>query len=319
MKIGFHASHEQFSPSMLLKLVIGAQSAGFKGALSSDHFHPWSDRQGQSGFNWSWLGAALQATDLAFGTICAPGQRYHPAVIAQAVATLAEMFPGRFWVAVGSGQLLNEGITGEIWPVKPDRNTRLLESVEVMQALWSGETVTHYGLVTVEEAKLYTRPAIQPMVIGAAITPETARWMGEWADGLITILKPLEDMSKVVEAFHSGGGEGKPMFLQMQVSYAATDEEALQGAWDQWRSTILDSSVLSDLRSPSQLDAAAEFIKPEDLHGPVYISSDVKKYIQWLRQAFELGFDQIFLHNVNLDQKKFIEDFGEQVLPFFKE
>lgn len=318
MKIGFHASHEQFTPSLLLELAKAAQSAGFKGALSSDHFHPWNDRQGHSGFNWSWLGAALQATELPFGTVCTPGQRYHPAIIAQAVATLAEMFPGRFWIAVGSGQLLNEGITGDPWPDKPERNERLLESVGVIRALWAGETVTHYGLVTVEGAKLYSRPDIQPMIFGAAITPQTARWVGEWADGLITILKPVEELREVVKAFRSGGGEGKPMYLKMQVSYAATDEEALHGAWDQWRSTILGSSVLSDLRYPAQLDAAAKFIRPEDMHGAVHISSDAQKHIQWLRQGFELGFEQIFLHNVNPGQKRFIEDFGRQVLPAFQ-
>jgi coenzyme F420-dependent glucose-6-phosphate dehydrogenase len=111
--------------------------------MCSDHFHPWNDDQGQSGFAWSWLGSALQATTLTMGTVCAPGQRYHPAVIAQAAATLAEMHPDRFWVALGSGQALNEHITGDRWPTKPERNERLLESAEIMRALWRGETVTH--------------------------------------------------------------------------------------------------------------------------------------------------------------------------------
>ena len=112
VKIGYHSSHEQFKPSTLLKNVQMAELAGFTAALSSDHFYPWSENQGESGFAWSWLGAAMQATSLSFGVVNAPGQRYHPAIIAQAAATLAEMFPNRFWVAMGSGQLLNEGITG---------------------------------------------------------------------------------------------------------------------------------------------------------------------------------------------------------------
>ena len=111
--IGYHCSHEQFSPSELLSLVSLAQRAGFRAAMCSDHFNPWSERQGQSGFAWSWLGAAMHACPLPFGVVNAPGQRYHPAIVAQAAATLAEMFPDRFWIALGSGQLLNEHITAD--------------------------------------------------------------------------------------------------------------------------------------------------------------------------------------------------------------
>ena len=120
----------------------------------------------------------MQATSLPFRIVCAPGQRYHPAIIAQAAATLAQMFPNRFWLTVGSGQALNEHITGEKWLVKSDRNARLKECVDIIRALWVGETVTHRGLVCVEEAKLYTRAEKPPLIIGAAITAETARWVG---------------------------------------------------------------------------------------------------------------------------------------------
>ena len=127
-KIGFHAGQEQHSPSALLRYTLRAQQAGFTTASCSDHLHPWSERQGHSGFSWSWLGGALQATSLPIGVVCAPGGRYHPAIVAQAVATLLEMFPGRFWIAVGSGESLNEVVTGEPWPEKPVRNARLKES-----------------------------------------------------------------------------------------------------------------------------------------------------------------------------------------------
>src|SRR5919112_2448835 len=126
----YHCSHEQHAPSALLSYVRAAEAAGFAAAMCSDHFHPWTDAQGQSGFAWSWLGAALQATSLSLGTVNAPGARYHPAIIAQAAATLAEMFPGRFWFAIGSGEALNEAITGDAWPVKAERNARLQECAE---------------------------------------------------------------------------------------------------------------------------------------------------------------------------------------------
>jgi len=314
-KFGYHASHEQFKPSALLDYVQAAQQAGFTAALSSDHFHPWSDRQGESGFAWSWLGAAMQASSLSFGVVCAPGQRYHPAIIAQAAATLAEMFPNRFWVALGSGQALNEHITGEHWPVKAQRNARLKECVEIIRALWAGETVSHYGLVRVEEAKLYTRPEIPPRIIGAAITPETAEWLGGWADGLITISGPHEKLRKVVEAFHRGGGEGKPMYLKVQLSYAQDESAARQGAYDQWRNNIFENVMLAELQTPAQFDAAAEFVKPEDLKDSVRISADPEQHIEWLQKDVELGFSEIILHNVNRQQQGFIEVFGERVLP----
>lgn len=222
--IGYHASHEQFRPGDLLRYVRLAEQAGFRAAMCSDHFHPWSERQGQSGFAWSWLGAALEATSLSFGVVNAPGQRYHPAIIAQAAATLADMFPGRFWIAVGSGQALNEHITGERWPSKAERNTRLYEAVTVIRALWSGETVSHAGAFHVDEATLYTRPATPPLVLGAAITPATAEWIGGWADAMITIVQPREQMQAVIERFRAGGGAGKPMYLQAQHSYAASEQ-----------------------------------------------------------------------------------------------
>src|SRR5215207_3914690 len=119
-RFGYHASHEQHAPAALLEYVRAAESAGFEGVLAADHFHPWLEKNGQSGFVWSWLGAALEATRMSFGTVNAPGDRYHPAIIAQAAATLAEMYPGRFWLAVGSGEALNEHVTGSSWPSKEE-------------------------------------------------------------------------------------------------------------------------------------------------------------------------------------------------------
>lgn len=315
-QIGYHASHEQFKPSDLLKWVQMAEQAGFTRVLSSDHFHPWSEHQGQSGFAWSWLGAAMQATPkLAYRVVNAPGQRYHPAVIAQASATLAEMFPDRFWLTIGSGQALNEHITGEMWPCKADRNVRLKESADVMRTLWAGETVTHHGLICVEDAKLYTRPANPPLLIGAAITAATAEWLGSWADGLITISRPPEKLQKVVDAFHRGGGEGKPMILKVQLSYDRDEISAKQKAHQQWRNNIFKNIVMSELRTPQQFDAAGKFVKPDELDPYVRISADPQQHIEWLQKDIELGFDELILHNVNQEQEQFIEDFSETVLP----
>lgn len=139
--VGWHASHELYPPGELLRLARRAEAAGFRAGMCSDHFHPWTPRQGESGFAFSWLGAALQATSLPFGSVCCPFGRYNPVVVAQAAATLAEMFPGRYWLAVGTGQALNESVTGGAWPEKVERWARLREPVDVIRALWAGETV----------------------------------------------------------------------------------------------------------------------------------------------------------------------------------
>ncbi|WAS92042.1 TIGR03885 family FMN-dependent LLM class oxidoreductase [Nannocystis punicea] len=315
MKLAYHCSHEQFAPGALLALARRAEAAGFDAATCSDHFHPWSERQGHSGHAWTWLGAALQATGLGFGVVTAPGQRYHPAVLAQAVATLLELFPGRFWLAIGSGERLNEGITGEPWPVKERRNARLRECADVMRALWAGETVTHRGLVRVDAAKLYTRPRERPLLFGAAVTAETARWLGSWADGLITVAQADEAHAEVIAAFREGGGAGKSVHLKVQLAYAASEAAALRGAWEQWRTNVFASDVLAELRTPAQFEAAAAFVTPEAIRGPVRVAADPSRHREWLARDAELDVDLLSLHHVGGEQERFIEAFGAHVLP----
>ena len=312
--IGLHCSHEQIPPSRLLEHVREAEAAGFNAAMSSDHFSPWSERQGESGFAWSFLGAALQATGLPFGIVNAPGQRYHPAIVAQAAATLCELFPGRLWVALGSGEASNEHITGERWPSKAGRNARLRECVDVMRALFAGEFVDHDGLVRVDRARLWTLPEEPPSLIGAAVSAETARWCGEWADGLVTINQPREALERVIAAFREGGGEG-PVHLQVHLSWAATEEEALRIAHDQWRTNVFRPPLCWDLETVEQFDLAAAYVRPEDVTESVLVSADLGRQASWLAELAELGFEQIHLHHVGQDLGPFIHAFGEHVLP----
>lgn len=318
--LGFHCSHEQLPPSRLLRIAALANDAGFNAAMCSDHFHPWSDRQGQSGFSWSWLGAALQATTMSFGTVCAPGQRYHPAVIAQAAATLSEMFSDRFWLAVGSGEALNESITGQSWPTKQARNLRLQEAVRIIRALWQGETVTTRGVVVTEAARLYSRPLRPPLLLGAALSPDTARWVGTWADGLITVAGPRYEMRGVVDAFRQSAGDAKPMFLQVAVAFARTDEEAATAAHDQWRHCALPNAQLADLPSPQAFDRASAGVDSRAMLTRVRVSSDIGRHLEWLHQDYNLGFQRIYLHNVARDhQERFIEACAERVIPVFNQ
>jgi probable non-F420 flavinoid oxidoreductase len=315
MRVALHCSHEQIPPSALLRAVARAEQAGFDGGMSSDHFSPWSERQGESGFAWSFLGAALATTSLPFGVVNAPGQRYHPAIIAQAAASLAEMFPGRLWIALGTGEASNEHITGDRWPSKPERTARLRECVDVMRALFAGEVVDHDGLVTVDRAKLWTLPAEPPPLLATAVSVETAAFAGEWADGLITINQPREHLVRMLAAFREHGGEGKPVAVQVHLSWAGTEEEALRIAHEQWRTNIFPPPLPWDLATVEAFDIAATHVRPEDMHGPVLISSDLARHAAWIAELAELGFDAVYLHHVGQEQRPFVAAFAEHVLP----
>lgn len=316
-QIGYHASHEQFSPSELVQLVIRAERAGFHSAKSSDHFHPWSERQGQSGFAWSWLGAAMQATNLPFGVISAPGYRYHPAVLAQAAATLGEIFEGRLWLALGSGEAINESITGAAWPDKPERNALLLECVAITRALFAGETVTHRGRVTVIEAKLYSRPATAVPLFGAAVTPQTAALMGSWADGLLTTGGDIAQVRRVVEAFREGGGEGKPVHIQHALSWAPDESQALAEALDQWSPAAIGGEVAWDLRRPADFDHAGRLVGEDAIRQCVAISADIGRHRAWIADLAALDVHTVHLHCVGRNQAQFIDRFGQDILPHF--
>lgn len=315
-RFGYHASHEQYAPGELLSYARLAADSGFDGVLSSDHFHPWLEENGHSGYAWSWLGAALQATTTSFGVVCAPGDRYHPAVVAQAAATLAEMFPERFWMAVGSGEALNEHVTGSAWPKKSERNARLRESADVMRALWRGESVTHRGHVDVVDARLYSLSARPPRVLGAAVTEQTAEWLGSWADGLVTTGRDRDAMARMIAAFRRGGGEGKPVFVQHVLAWAPDEDDARSAAHEQWRfAAISDEHLLWDLRTPADFARATREITPEDVARTIPTSSDFDVHIERLSVYADLGVDRVYCLNVVRNQREFIQAFAREVLP----
>ncbi|CAN5808706.1 TIGR03885 family FMN-dependent LLM class oxidoreductase [soil metagenome] len=312
--IGVHASHEQVPPSELLTAVQHAEEVGFTAAMCSDHFSPWSERQGESGFAWSWLGAALARTDLPFGVVNAPGQRYHPAIIAQATATLTEMFPGRFWAALGTGEASNEHITGQPWPRKELRNQRLGECVDIIRALHRGEEVSHDGLVTVDRARLWTLPAEAPPLIGAAVSEKTARWVAGWADGMVTVNQPPESLKRVIAAYREAGGTG-PVALQIHLSWAPSQQDAEQIAYDQWRSNVFAPPVCWDLETVELFDEACKHVTAEDVAKSVYVSHDTGQHAEWLHDLAGLGFDELYLHHVGQELLPWLDAFGTDVLP----
>ncbi len=313
--VGYHASHEQLSPAALLRCVQRAEEAGFRAATCSDHFAPWSMRQGHSGFAWAWLGAALHATSLPFGVVTAPGQRYHPAILAQAMATLGDMFPGRFWAALGSGEAINEHITGDRWPEKAVRDERWVECAGVIRRLLDGEEVTCDGHVRVDRAVLWSRPPSPPPILAAAVSEATALRAGAWADGLITIRQPPDALRRVISAFRDGGGDDKPVHVQVHLSWEEDEDKALAVAFDQWRTNVFSSDLAWNLELPGQFDAAAEFVRPEDVHRSVVVSSDLGRHVGWIEEIAGLGVEGIYLHHVGQEQDRFVDAFGEHVLP----
>ena len=311
---GFHASHEQVPPTALLRAVQRAEEVGFDAAMSSDHFSPWSARQGQSAFAWSWLGAALQATSLPFGVVNAPGQRYHPAIIAQAIGTLGAMYPGRFWAALGTGEASNEHITGAVWPPKDVRNARLRECVDVIRALLRGEEVTHHGLVTVDRARVWTLPEEPPLLVGAAVSAATARWCAEWADGLITVNAPVAHLREMIDAYRDAGGRGR-LHLQVHVSWAPEEADAEAIAHEQWRSNVFPPPACWDIDSAATFDAVSADVSLDRVKQSVIVDSDLGRHAAQLAEYAALGFDEIALHHVGQEQEAFLDAFGAKVLP----
>jgi G6PDH family F420-dependent oxidoreductase len=246
--------------------------------------------------------------------VSAPGDRYHPAVLAQAAATLGDMYPGRLWVALGSGQALNEHITGNPWPPKQLRNRRLAECAEVMRALFAGETVSYDGLVRVDRATLWTRPSHPPLLLGAAVTPKTAEQVADWADGLITINQPDGGQFHTLTAYRDAGGSG-PAVLQVHLSWAADRQQARKVAHEQWREAVLGSDAGWELALPEHLEQAARFVDPAEMEPYVFCSGELGAHAEWLDRQAEGGFDQVMLHQVGTDQRGFVAAFGEHVLP----
>lgn len=311
--IGYHASHEQLPPGMLLAAVRLAESVGFDGAMCSDHLAPWTRAQGESGFAWSWIGAALARTDFPIGLVTAPGQRYHPVIIAQAMATLEEMFPGRFWAALGSGEALNEHVTGDEWPEKEERETRLRDGVAVMRRLLAGDRISFDASIRVHDARIWSLPASPPPLLGAAVSAKTAAWAGGWADGLITVGSDPAATREVREAYRAAQGAGETA-LQIHLSLEDTDERALEVAREQWSHATAPAERMWDLEQPEDFEALSDPSDDAGLRQAVVIGSSASELAERIAQAAE-GFDRIYLHHVGTDQAAFLRRCEAELLP----
>jgi probable non-F420 flavinoid oxidoreductase len=314
--IGFHASHEQVHPRVLLHDAVHAERAGFDAVMCSDHLAPWTAVAGALRFHLD-VARRSFAGHRAYSDGCLPrpGQRYHPVISAQAIATVAAMFPGRLpWVALGSGEALNEHVTGDLWPAKPERMARLRECVEVMRALWRGEEVSHRGHIVVDRARLWSLPDEPPQLVAGAMSAETAAWAAQWADGLITANQPADKLRRIVDAYRSAGGRGT-LRLQVHLAYADSDDEALAIAVDQWRGNCVPTLLAWDLTTPEQFEAATRHVPASEVAANVRVSADLGRHLGWLQEYVDLGFEELYLHHVGQHNEAFIDAFGAEVLP----
>jgi G6PDH family F420-dependent oxidoreductase len=229
--------------------------------------------------------------------------------VAQAAATLGRLFPHRFTLTLGSGEALNEHITGEPWPTKGERNARLHECGDIVRRLLSGEHVDHRGRVVVSEAKLYSVPESAIPIFAAALSPQTAKEVAVWADGLLTLAG--SELPETLKAFRENGGAGKPVHVKVDVCYGRDVAAAKQEAWEQWRTAMLPREELASVRTIAELEARARSITPEHVAEKVIVSAEPSRFAEEAARLAALGVESLVFHHVGRDQEAFIRDCAE--------
>lgn len=315
-QIGYAISSEEHAPKKLVEDARRAEEVGFPFALISDHYHPWVNKQGHSPLVWSILGGIAQVTQrLRIGTgVTCPMIRTHPAIIAQAAATIGAMMPGRFFLGVGSGENLNEHITGEKWPPYDIRAEMLEEAVDVIRLLWEGGEQSFYGAYyTVENARLYTLPEELPPIMIAAAGKKAAELAGQIGDGLITTA-PDET---VAQAFDSASGGNMPKYGQIAVCVATDEASAIKTAHEWWPIAGIGGELLQELPTPTHFEQAAQTVREEDVAKNVICGNDPKRHLEAIQKYVDLGFEYVYVHQIGPDQESFFQFYQQHILPEF--
>jgi coenzyme F420-dependent glucose-6-phosphate dehydrogenase len=316
-KIGFTLSAEEFAGPDLLKHARAAEDAGFDFLMISDHFHPWVEAQGNSPFVWGVLGALSGATDeIPVGTgVTCPTTRIHPAIIAQAAATAADLLPGRFFLGVGSGERLNEHIVGQHWPDNSTRLDQLAEAVELIQELWEGSMVSHRGeYFTLDRAKIYSLPAELPPIFLAAGGPESATLAAKLGQGLIGVAPDDE----LIETYAGAADPPGPRVGQIQFCFGESFDAALDIALEHWPNAAFGGNLSQEIALPSDFESAAELVTKETLAENLTAGNDPDEFVAALNTYLSAGYDHIYIHQIGPDQLGAIEFFSQEVIPAFR-
>lgn len=314
MELGYALSSEEHTPNDLVKYAALAEESGFTFALISDHYHPWIAEQGHSPFVWSVIGGIAQVTEnLRLGTgVTCPTMRIHPAIIAQAAATAAAMMPDRFFLGVGTGENLNEHILGEGWPPHDVRLAMLEEAVEVIRALWQGDTVSFWGdYYIVEDARLFTLPQEPPPIMVAASGPTTLEAAGRFGDGLIS-LAPKE---KIVQRFQEAGGQDKPTYGQITICWAQSEQEARETVHKIWPNSGLPGELTQELRTVTHFEQAVQVLSMEQTTENIVCGPNAQAHIDGIRKFIDAGYDYVYVHQIGPQQEEFMRFYQQEVLP----
>ena len=314
VEIGYTLSSEERRPHELVRAAQMAESIGFRNALMSDHFHPWTDKQGSSPFVWAVLGGIAATTKrlrVGIGVTC-PIMRIHPAIIAEASATIACLMPGRFFLGVGSGESLNEHITGQMWPPPEMRQDMLEEAVEVLRLLHRGSELSHHGkFFQVHDARVYNIPEESIPIYLAAGGEQWAKLAGRIGDGLICSAPSAES----VRAFKGEGGSDKPRMGQLTVCWARTEEEAVRTAHDYWPISGLEGQFKHELPRPAYLEQASKLVTPEKIKEEIVCGPDPQRHLGGIAEFVKAGFDHVYVHQVGPDQEAFMRFYECEILP----
>ena len=313
-ELGFALSSEDHPPNELVRQAVLAERAGFTFCLISDHYHPWVDAQGHSPFVWATLGGIATATEtIRVGTgVTCPTVRIHPAIIAQAAATVASMFEGRFFLGVGTGENLNEHVLGDRWPLPDERLEMLEEAVEVMRLLWQGGEQTRRGKhYTVDHARVYTLPDAEIEIFVAAAQPKAAELGGRIGDGFIST-SPDRD---VVKAFEKGGGSGKQKLGMMHCAYDTDARKGLARATKLWPNLALQGPLGQELARPADFEASAAMVGEEDVGKSTPCGPDPEPYLKLIGEYADAGFTHVYMHQIGDNQDEFAEFAARELMP----
>jgi coenzyme F420-dependent glucose-6-phosphate dehydrogenase len=314
VELGYALSSEEHSPADLVAHARMAEEAGFGFGLISDHIHPWIDAQGHSPFVWSVIGGISQATKrfrLGTGVTC-PTIRIHPAIVAHAAATCACLMPGRFFLGLGSGENLNEHVTGAKWPAPDERLDMLAEAIEVMRLLWRGGYRTHRGEhYTVENARIFDLPDEPIELAVAAMRPHAAMLAGRLGDAFVNVAPDRE----LVRRFDEAGGEGKPKYGQVTLCWAETEDEAKRTAYEQWPNAAIEGASSQELPLPEHFEQLAESVIPDDLAEAIPLGPDPQPYLEQVEEYGNAGFTHVYFHQIGPDQRGFLDFARRELLP----
>jgi G6PDH family F420-dependent oxidoreductase len=311
MKVGYKLSSESYGPQEIIRQAVRAEQAGFDFVEMSDHFHPWLDVQGHSPFTWTVLGAVAARTErigLATGVTC-PTVRYHPAIIAQAAATLAIISGGRFTLGIGAGERLNEHIVGHGFPSVRGRHERLREALEIIRLLWSGGYQSYEGRhLQLEDARVFDLPETLPVIAVAASGPAAAKIAADLGDGLFA----TEPKADIVQHYRTAGGKG-PHYAEVSVAWAADEQQAVQAVLDKSRWAVTGWKVMSELPNPVNFDAATTRVDEADVRRQFPVGPDADTHLRAVRSYVDAGFDHLVLLNAGPDPDGFIDFYAEEL------